>query len=257
MTACAADERDARLRALIKTMFERVPKEKRLTVAVVMQLLRTKYAAVFPEEYLAERTGFLTEVIDAFYNPKNGEVRGNDAQAHEQSEEEEEEGDEEEDEEEEDEENSEDNEEEDEEGSASEEMDETSDDSGDSDGAPAEKRQRIEESVSEVVRRSHEMADCLRRLSYRVRKQEETESPEAYLQQYLVPLFREKGLDPARYSRADVKRYRVLKELEQLQEDGADMNLDRTARLGRGLNQLATGKETTINVKSSKFLDDE
>ncbi|RNF26286.1 uncharacterized protein Tco025E_01435 [Trypanosoma conorhini] len=275
MAASSNDARDVKLTALIKTMFERVPKEKRLTVEVVMQLLKAKYVDTFPAEYLADRTGLLAGLIDSFYSAEstgkrdsgeNGNSKKNNNEGGEggddESDDDDDESDDDDDESDDDDDESGDGEEEDEDEDEAEE-DEESDSAvadeagGDDGGAPAAKRQRLEEGASDVARRCHEMVDCLRRLSYRVRKQEDGESSETYLQQYLLPLFQEKGLDPARYGKADVRHYRVKRELEQLQSDGADVNLDRATRAGRGLNRLPTAKDATINVRTSQFLDEE
>ncbi|EKF30276.1 hypothetical protein MOQ_005917 [Trypanosoma cruzi marinkellei] len=266
MVAPTTDEKDAKLTDLVKTMFERVPKEKRLTAEVVMQLLKAKYLSTFPAEYLTDRAEFLAGLIDSLYSKRSNDKKVSDANgnSHDNDDDEDDDDDDEDDDddssqgdEEEDGEEEEDEEEEEEEEFESDESNETGGENDDTDGAPVEKRQRLEEGASDVARRCHEMSECLRRLSYRSRKREDGESYEAYLEQYLVPLFQEKGLDPERYGKEDVRRYRVKRELEQLKSDGADVNLDRTARAGRGLNRLALNKDATVSIKTSKFLDEE
>ncbi|ORC85385.1 uncharacterized protein TM35_000351290 [Trypanosoma theileri] len=253
--ATTTDERDGKLTGLIKTMLERVPKEKRLTVDVVLQLLGTKYATIFPAEYLSQKRQLLADIIQSFYNPENSNAEKQDKEQEDSDDdddddddEEEEEGEEEEDEEEEDDDDGEDEEEED---------DDDEEEEEEADGEPAEKRLRVEGDGA-VALRCREMIVCLRRLGHRVRPQEAAESAESYLQECLIPLFREKGLDPERYAAADVKRYLVKRELELLQSDGADITLDRSARAGRGVNRFAQKNDNgTVNVKTSKFLDDE
>ncbi|KAF8284007.1 hypothetical protein TcBrA4_0055160 [Trypanosoma cruzi] len=263
MAASTTDEKDAKLTDLVKTMFERVPKEKRLTAEVVMQLLKAKYLSTFPAEYLTNRAEFVASLIDSLYRKRSNDKKESDANGNCQDNDNDD-GDEDDDDEDDDssegdeeEEGEEEEEEEEEEESESEETDETGGENDDADGAPVEKRQRLEEGASDVARRCYEMAECLRRLSYRLRKREDGESYESYLEQYLVPFFREKGLDPERYGKEDVRRYRVKRELEQLQSDGADVNLDRAARAGRGLNRLALNNDATVSIKTSKFLDEE
>lgn len=84
-----------------------------------------------------------------------------------------------------------------------------------------------------AVQRAKEMAACLSKLHIRYRKQEENESIEAYVAE-LSAIFEKNKLDPLRHARDDVKRYAMLRELADLQSDGANAALDRNSRAGRG-----------------------
>ncbi|KAG8343552.1 hypothetical protein TRVL_05616 [Trypanosoma vivax] len=275
MTSSEVDERDAKLTMLVKTMCERVPREKKLVPDVVLQLLRGRYGAVFPEEYLTGRANFIEGLIDSFYAQRDKKAATGDADGSQEEEGEETE--------EEETEEAEESSEEEEGEESDEEIEDTDDDlddelSGDgsvsNDGSGeeerrvppsrgrAEKRQRTEDEEgdrdksSDIEKRCRGMLECLRLLTYRVRQQQPDETTESYLEQCLIPFFKEKGLDPERFSREDARRYRIKREVEFLQSDGADLTLERTQRAGRGLNTLSS-KVDTVQVKTCQFLDDE
>nr|CCC92899.1 conserved hypothetical protein [Trypanosoma congolense IL3000] len=283
MEGSTTDERDAKLKNLIKVMCDRVPKEKRLVVDVVVDLLKMKYTSVFPEDYVCQRRELIKGLLDSFYGSQgnnSGPATVNSTSGNKNENNEDDEDDDE-------------DEEDDEEGSSSEEGEdeESSDEEGDEeddeedsngescrsgtseageeeeekpvrgDESKAVKRPRTEECVDDdggdVGKRCLAMAGCLKFVGYRVRPRGESETKEEYLEGYLVPQFRENGLDPERYSREDARRYRIKREVELLQSDGADINLDRTQRSGRGANVLGGKGAEVVQIKMSKFLDDE
>lgn len=78
------------------------------------------------------------------------------------------------------------------------------------------------------------MQNVISKLNYRTsRKQKEGESAEEYMNAVLIPVFTAKKLDPLALSTDDIRRYKLLKELGELQADGGNMNLDRSTRRGR------------------------
>ncbi|KAK7202092.1 hypothetical protein NESM_000277900 [Novymonas esmeraldas] len=78
-------------------------------------------------------------------------------------------------------------------------------------------------------------------------------------------------MDPEQYGSSAIKRYRIKREVEQLQQDGASLNLDRRSRAGRGFAHVAVPSNangggggggasqsaTTATRQTSMFLDDE
>ncbi|TPP51517.1 hypothetical protein CGC21_2925 [Leishmania donovani] len=125
-------------------------------------------------------------------------------------------------------------------------------------------------SAVSVAERCKAMAECLRKLSYHVRAPTAEESLEDYLREYLLVEFEKHGMDPDKYSKSDIKRYRIKREVELLQQDGASLSLDRRNRAGRGFSNLAVSKEAggsgsqaspspsaASARQTSMFLDDE
>ncbi|CBH14390.1 hypothetical protein, conserved [Trypanosoma brucei gambiense DAL972] len=278
MSTTATRERDAKLTELVNTMCQRVPKDKRLTADVVLQLLRSKYISVFPEEYINLRREFITNMLDSFYNVNKdngkGDKTGRDKGDNDEKTGDDDDDDDDDDEEEEEEEDSEGDEDEEEENGEEEEDDEFEEDSDSESGTGSShkgddgasdsgkekptKRPRTEECNDDddgTTQRCRAMASCLKYLSHRLRPRGDSETPKEYLEKYLIPQFREKGLDPEKYSKEDARRYRARREVELLQSDGADLNLDRTQRNGRGVTYFT--KDEKVPVKTSKFLDDE
>lgn len=112
------------------------------------------------------------------------------------------------------------------------------------------------------------MVECLRKLSYRVRGPSDAESLEEYLQNFLIAEFKKHNMDPEKYGKSDIKRYRIKREVELLQQDGASLSLDRRNRVGRGFSNIvvpangaapaaAAPVPPTVAKQTSMFLDDE
>ncbi|KAG5512238.1 hypothetical protein GH5_07724 [Leishmania sp. Ghana 2012 LV757] len=284
---------DAKLTELLRVMVSRLPSNKMLPTAVVQQLLRSKYGDTYAEDYLTRRSTFIGDTITRLMTEKErtvavvaangGASEGNDNDDDSSSATEEDEddaGDSEEDDDDEDGPSDSDNEDFD-----SDEEDEDEDEDGDDAEEPEKKKARGEEmngiahkeqpssaasSTASVAERCKAMAECLRKLSYRVRAPSAEESLEAYLQQFLIAEFVKHGMDPEKYSKSDLKRYRIKREVELLQQDGASLSLDRRSRVGRGFSNAAVGQEAdgggsqatpSLSVgsvrKASMFLDDE
>ncbi|KAG5486632.1 hypothetical protein CUR178_07999 [Leishmania enriettii] len=293
---------DAKLTELLRIMVSRLPSNKMLPTAVVQQLLRSKYGDTYAEEYLARRSTFIGHTITRLMTEKeravavvaanggasecNDDDDDDDDSSNSATEEEEEDDDDaggsEED----------DDDDDDEDGasdSGDEDFDSDEEDGEDEDGEDAEepenKKARGEEtngnahkeqpssaasSTASVAERCKAMAECLRKLSYRVRAPSAEESLEAYLQHFLIAEFVKHGMDPEKYSKSDLKRYRIKREVELLQQDGASLSLDRRSRVGRGFSNAVVGQKAdgggsqatrSLSVgsvrKASMFLDDE
>ncbi|KAG5487878.1 hypothetical protein LSCM4_07559 [Leishmania orientalis] len=288
---------DAKLTELLRVMVSRLPSNKMLPTAVVQQLLRSKYGDTYAEEYLARRSAFIGDTITRLMAEKEravalvaangGASEGNgidDSSSSATEEDDDDAGDSEED----DDDGASDSDDEDFD-SDEEDEDEDEDEDGedvDVDDAeePEKKKARGEEtngnahkeqlssafSTASVAERCKAMAECLRKLSYRVRAPSAEESLEAYLQHFLIAEFVKHGMDPEKYSKSDLKRYRIKREVELLQQDGASLSLDRRSRVGRGFSNAAVGQEAdsggsqatpSLSVgsvrKASMFLDDE
>ncbi|KAG5507937.1 hypothetical protein JIQ42_07231 [Leishmania sp. Namibia] len=282
---------DAKLTELLRVMVSRLPSNKMLPTAVVHQLLRSKYGDTYAEEYLARRSTFIGDTITRLMTEKEravavvaangGASKGNDDDDDDDSS------------------NSATEDEDDDAGGSEEDDDDEEDGASDSDDEdfdsdeedgedaeePEKKKARGEEtsgnvhkeqpssaasSTASVAERCKAMAECLRKLSYRVRAPSAEESLEAYLQHFLIAEFVKHGMDPEKYSKSDLKRYRIKREVELLQQDGASLSLDRRSRVGRGFSNAAVGQEadgggsqatSSLSVgsvrKASMFLDDE
>ncbi|KPI83329.1 hypothetical protein ABL78_7638 [Leptomonas seymouri] len=133
-------------------------------------------------------------------------------------------------------------------------------------GAPNGEASSHSGAAATLAERCKAMAECLRKLSYRVRAPSDAETLEEYLQNFLIAEFKKHGMDPEKYSKSDIKRYRIKREVELLQQDGASLSLDRRNRAGRGFSNVevspdnhapATSSPTTVAKKTSMFLDDE
>ena len=115
------------------------------------------------------------------------------------------------------------------------------DDSGDDEEEeePAAKKLRAELLTGDAGARVEAMLNCARKCGYRpkppVTSGEGAQTSDEYLSSYLVPFFEGKGMDPTKVGEADIKRYRKAKEVAELERDGANLALDRTARRGRGV----------------------
>ncbi|KPA75596.1 hypothetical protein ABB37_08472 [Leptomonas pyrrhocoris] len=118
-----------------------------------------------------------------------------------------------------------------------------------------------------LAERCKAMAECLRKLSYRVRAPSESETLEEYLHGFLIAEFKKHEMDPEKFSKSDIKRYRIKREVELLQQDGASLSLDRRNRAGRGFSnvviapdggaQAAAAAPAMVAKQTSMFLDDE
>lgn len=125
---------------------------------------------------------------------------------------------------------------------------------GEDSGEPKLKKPRVEgDAAADDEQRCELMKYCLGKLGYRVRKQNDGESAADYIKDVLVPYFIAKKLDPERYTAEDVKRYKILKELHDLQADGGNVELSRHQRRGR---YVAPPQESTFTARPM-FLDDE
>ena len=153
--------------------------------------------------------------------------------------------------------------EEEEESEESEEEEEGEEEESEEDEEPETKMSRVElgSSSDENAKRASDMVNCLRKLRVRIRaigKQADgtafEESPEQYISTYLVPLFEKNGFDPNRFSSSDVTRYKLLKEAEALERDGANISLDRSQRQGRAT--FANAAPPPAPPKPA-FMDDE
>lgn len=295
-------ELDAKLTALLRVMISRLPPNKKLPAAVVQQLLRSKYGDVYSDAYITSHDTFIADTIlklssenekaamAAAAQKTNGsaaasssEDDSDDESSEDSDEESSDVGDDEEDEEA----SAESDDEEDED---DDELDSEEDSEADDDEAPERKKARPEEleaiarkerdhaeassngeaspsaTSATLAERCKAMAECLRKLTYRVRAPTDTESLEEYLQNFLVVEFEKHGMDPTKYSKTDIKRYRIKREVELLQQDGASMSLDRRNRAGRGFSNVDVGPNqgtqsppaSNVNSKqTSMFLDDE
>nr|CAJ2466784.1 unnamed protein product [Leishmania braziliensis] len=289
-------ELDAKLTELLRLMVSRLPSNKTLPTAIVQQLLRAKYGDTYPEAYVASHLTFISDTIMKLMIEKEKAAAGVTANGGASEEEDEDdsstsdeddsdEGDSEEDEEEDGVSGSDDDDDFDSDEDDDDEDDDDDDDDGDNTEEPKRKKTREEvvegiavkeqqgpsdpSSATSVAERCKAMAECLRKLSYRVRGPTAEESLEEYLQKFLSAEFEKHGMDPNKYSKSDIKRYRIQREVELLQQDGASLSLDRRNRAGRGFGDVTLSKEAGGSVtratpssaaasarKTSMFLDD-
>ena len=138
------------------------------------------------------------------------------------------------------------------------EEDEEEDEESEDDEEPASKIARVElgNSTDENSKRASEMVNCLRKLRIKVRAlNTPTETIEAYITDYLVPLYQQHGFDPNRYTAHDVSRYRLLKEAEALERDGANTNLERSQRRGRAT--FSNEAPQAASAPKPAFMDEE
>ncbi|KAG5511692.1 hypothetical protein JKF63_07289 [Porcisia hertigi] len=295
-------ELDAKLTELLRVMVSRLPNNKTLPTAVVQQLLCSRYGDTYPEPYVANHATFISDTIKTLMAQKERAVAPaatttTNGACHEGSEEEDDDDDDssasDEDDSDEEEEEDEEDDEEDEEASGSEDDDDDSDsqddeseENHDETEGPEKKRVRGEvvdgiaskeqrasaagPSTVSVAERCKAMAECLRKLSYRVRAPTAEETLEEYLQQFLIAEFEKHNMDPDKYSKSDIKRYRIKREVDLLQQDGASLTLDRRNRAGRGFGNVAASKEEGDSAsqaapslsaasarQTSMFLDDD
>lgn len=338
---------DSKLTALLQTIVARLPNDKKVSSGVVQQLLRGKYADVYPESYIASRQDFISHTLDGFFSQRaSGGTQASRANQTssttptatasaagqavavsrhaESSDADESCSDEDEDEEssssscidaDADEEESDDK---DSHASGGSDSESSVSDDEDDDGSmssvscsdtaskeennnslhatgPADRKRprahRKGEERSGVANggsdaavcegdvlsaRCRDMVTCLKKLSHHTRARNTDESAQSYLNDYLIPTFVRHRLDPERYSAKDIRRYRALREVELLQQDGASLQLDRRQRMGRGYRHVeledivpsATGRAgdaraatsttaPTVPYTTPKFLDDE
>lgn len=295
-------ELDAKLTALLRVMVSRLPSNKTLPTAVAQQLLRGKYGDTYPEAYVAGRADFITETLARLTAEKEKAATAAATPAAAATKPAQDSSDDEDDSDDDDSDSGDDSGDDDddddsdesspsewdEEASASDDEEDDDDDNDDDDGSdggllgmgdrrqavgPERKKPRTEEAESggtgSVAERCKAMAECLRKLSYRVRAPAETESLDEYLHNFLIAKFTKHGMNPAKYGKSDLKRYRIKREVELLQQDGATLNLDRRNRAGRGFAHVAISKEgggssqtsgaapTAPARQASMFLDDE
>lgn len=294
---------DAKLTALLRVMVSRLPPNKKLPSAVVVELLRGKYGDTYSDAYLASHEAFIVDTIQQLTSekekaatataapaPKSAPAASSSSEDDEEESEEDESDDGSVDEEDEEESVDEESDEEEEsditDGSDSDGDDESevNDDDDDGQDAPAKKKARLEEveaiaqkeadagtagngaAAATVAERCKAMAECLRKLAYRVRAPSDAETLEDYLNNFLIVEFQKHGMDPEKYSKSDVKRYRIQREVELLQQDGASLALDRRNRAGRGFSHIEVTADgatspapapAVVNKQASMFLDDE
>lgn len=249
---------DQRICAFIAKIQAKVPADKKLTAGVVVQLLSTKFQAQFPGVDFNAKVSVVEAELRRLQAPPPPPVVAKDVVAPldsdnaEDDEEDEDDSDASEEVEEDEEEDEEDGSSSDD-SSASTDSDDDGDSSHDADGAPAPKKHRVDataaaaasgvpvvedvdpsivSSMAPEVRVSM-MLSCLNKLSYRARKQSDGESAESYLKDCLIPLFTDKNLDPNEFGKSATKKYKLRKELNDLQADGGSLALDRSQRRGR------------------------
>lgn len=249
------------LSKLIAMMISRLPPGKTVTLAVVKQLLLSRYGSTFSSSFLNDHEEFMTKEMAKATAAKASQSGSDEAEDEEEDEEDSDEEDE-------------DDAEEDEE-SESEESETGSDDeeteseeNHSNDGSSGVKRSREEEeelsassspaSDAAFEKINKDMSFCLRKCGYRVRSRGEDESSDVY-QKYLIAEFEKHRMDPSQYDQKAIKRYKVQREVELLQEDGAKLNLDRRQRMGRGLAQVEAPSAPIKPpvIQTAKFLDDE
>lgn len=282
---------DEKLTELLRVMVSRLPVNKTLPAAVVQKLLRAKYGDAYPEAYVESRSTFIADTVMKLMIEKvkaatagaaNGDASDEDDDDSNTSDEDSDEGDSDEDEaEEEDAASSSDDD-----GFDSDDDDDDEEDDDDDAEEPKKKSARVEEvdgvalkdqqasaapsSAVSVAERCKAMAECLRKLSYHVRAPTAEESLEDYLHKFLFAEFEKHGMDVDKYGKSDIKRYRIKREVELLQQDGASLSLDRRNRAGRGFSNVAVSKGAGDNGsqagpspsaasarQTSMFLDDE
>jgi cobalamin biosynthesis protein CobT len=299
-------ELDAKLTELLRVMVSRLPPNKKLPTAVVQQLLRSKYGDTYSEAYVNSHEAFIADTILKLSIEKEkaamAATTGAVEERHEASStssaaSDDDEGDDDTDDDEEASANSDGEDDEEEDFDTEEEEEEESDsDDDDSDGssdAESDRKKARTEMVEAIARnekreqhglptssngtdttaatlsvaeRCKAMAECLRKLRYRVRAPAEAETLEDYLQNFLIAEFQKHDMDPEKYSKSDIKRYRIKREVELLQQDGASLSLDRRNRAGRGFSNVHlpsnggsqdAAAPPTITKQTSMFLDDE
>lgn len=246
---------DGRICALVAKIHAKVPADKKLTAGVVVQLLGSKFQAQFPDVVFADKVAVIEAEIKRLQTPPptaapaapaaasttapaaegddDSDDDDDDSDASEELEE---------------------DEESDEELSSSGSDDDDEESSEEAEGGveggePAAKKARLEENAGRVGEDVEEsavagMEPAVRvplmlaftsKLGYRPRKQTEGESIDEYLTSYLIPFFTSKQLNPNEFGRTAVKKYKLRKELHDLQADGGSLALDRTQRRGRGV----------------------
>lgn len=262
----SAADVDQRIVSLVGKIQAKVPADKKLSAAVVVQLLTSKFQAQFPGVDFAQKTSIIEAEIKRLYSAaatapsaattpaaaaaatapeakKNGKDESDD-----------------------------DDDEDDSDSDASEEVEESDEESDEelsssgsddddeeaeettaaaavgADGEPVFKKSRVDEHATPVGEDVEESAVAgmeastrvplmqafTAKLSYRPRKQGEDESAQDYLTNYLIPFFESKQLNPNEFGKSAVKKYKLRKELNDLQADGGSLALDRTQRRGRG-----------------------
>ncbi|CUE72842.1 Hypothetical protein, putative [Bodo saltans] len=256
---------DQRIVSLVGKIQAKVPADKKLSAAVVVQLLTSKFQAQFPGVDFAQKTGIIEAEIKRLYSaaavtapsvataPAAATATAPEAKKGKD-------------------ESDDDDEEDDSDSDASEEVEESDEESDEelsssgsddddeeaeettaaaavgADGEPALKKPRVDEHATPVGEDAEESAVAgmeastrvplmlafTAKLSYRPRKQGEDESAQDYLTNYLIPFFESKQLNPNEFGKSAVKKYKLRKELNDLQADGGSLALDRTQRRGRG-----------------------
>jgi hypothetical protein len=250
-SSCPASDVDQRIVSLVGKIQAKVPADKKLTAAVVVQLLGSKFQAQFPGVDFTQKVSVIEAEIKRLYTPAvvappplavaatseskedDSDDDSDDSDASEEVEESDEESD----------------EELSSSGSDDEDDEETEETAAiGTDGEPVLKKARIDDdavAVGEDVDTTavDSMAASVRvplmlaftsKLSYRPRKQGDDESAEDFLSNYLIPFFESKNLNPREFGKTAVKKYKLRKELNDLQADGGSLALDRTQRRGRG-----------------------
>lgn len=267
---------DTKLQSLIASIHAKVPADKKLSVDVVLKLLKAKFVPQFPGINFDDKVDVITRILASLQTPpshppahavseRSGKVSdsGEDDESDEDSDEED--SDEEDsDEEAAVEEGAEEDEEDDESDFSGDDSDD-SDDDAEAPGAggdePAAKKPRIDPAATvadlTVDQRVEQMVFCANKLGYRPRKPNEGETTESYLTAYLIPFFESKHMDPTKFSTDDIRRYKVRKELADLQADGGSLTLDRNCRRGRAVVTAAPPPPQSSSMIKPVFLDEE
>eukprot|EP00796_Vickermania_ingenoplastis_P009127 gene9127-6415_t len=255
-----ATELEKELSEIIATVMARLPKDKKVTSSVLRQLLLARYSAKFSTEWIDGHMQFIESEIQRLSKQPSGSDSDDDSEESEEDD------------------GSEESEED--EGSEESEEDEASEESEEDDGSEereedeaegtekSRKRSREDEKLSTLAMegnqsaasRCKEMSACLRKVGYRIRGIGEKESPEEYLL-FLEAEFKKHHMNPNECDAKAIKRYKVQRDVELLQQDGANLTLDRTQRHGRGFSNAnvepVASAPAQTKYTTSKFLDDD
>ena len=270
-----SDGHDKLITSLVQKMLEKVPAGKRLTSAVVIQLLSTKFAAHFTGVDLQTKAALIESLVNPapVVAPPPPPVSGASGSDDDSEDSDEDDSDDDDDDEEGSDEEVDGGDDDDEEDDDDDDDDFESDDSDSDDnsskktgesagGEPPAKKSRTEdqqageeetaaiEASPQVIK---DMCKCLSKLHIRYRQLTQGEELSDYLE-YLRPIFVAHKLDPSKYSSEDIKRYKLRRELEELRQDGGNPDLDRNQRHGK-----VAFSSNTAAVTQAKFafLDDD
>lgn len=274
-----ADQHDKIITGLVAKMQEKVPAGKRLTAAVVLKVLKTKFAALFAGVDLdATKTAFIERLVNPPAAPPSKRERSESSGSDDDDDNDDDDSDDDDEEEEEEDEGEEDEEDDDDfESDDSDSEDDADCSSKHTDEEPAKKKSRTEEGPTAAgetapqdeeaddageddaaalppAARAKGMTACLSKLHIRYRKPNDGEELAAYIATYLTPLFVSHQLSPSKFAAHDIKKYKLRKELKELKQDGGNVELDRNMRRGKMTGATGTA---AVTKQQYAFLDDE